>query len=160
MSDAFAATAVAAPALPDRAECIDEGRILEVAQHAAIVRWQVMLTALIIAAIAWISVPPVFVVAWTIAVAASIELRARALMRLVDERSRPIEDRLRSAVGWTALAGACRGSAALFIGNIDISYEPVLLLILISWGAGSVSTLSPIKVPTRLTPASSMGPRR
>ena len=142
---ATATNATAEPSLPERAERIDEARILEVAQHAAIVRWQVMLTALIIAGIAWISVPPVFVVAWTLAVAASIELRARALMRLVDERSRPVPDRLRSAVGWTALAGACRGSAALFIGSIDVSYEPVLLLILISWGAGSVSTLSPLK---------------
>ena len=129
----------------ERAERIDEARILEVAQQAAIVRWQVMLTALIIAAIAWISVPPAFVLVWIIAVAVTVELRSRALQRVVQERTRPIAQRMRSAMRWTALAGACRGAAALFIGHIEVAYEPVLLLILVSWGAGSLSNLSPLR---------------
>lgn len=138
-------SAAAVPDSADRAGRVDESRLLEVAQQAATVRWQVILTALVIAAIAWNSVSPVFAAGWLMAVVVSLEMRARALSRLVHEHTRPIADRLSSAVRWTALAGACRGSAALFIGHIDASYEAVLLMILISWGLGSVANLAPIK---------------
>ncbi|SFN41795.1 hybrid sensor histidine kinase/response regulator [Variovorax sp. OV329] len=137
----IAPAAAAPPALSERAAAeLDERRLLVVAEQAVGLRWQILLTATIVAAIVWQSVPPAAVLAWFAAVIGSRELRAAALAHMAADRQRPIAERLRATVRWNVLIGACNGSAALFMAWLDPSLDAVLTMILVSWGAGAVST--------------------
>ncbi|MBT2301534.1 hybrid sensor histidine kinase/response regulator [Variovorax paradoxus] len=131
----------AAAVLPEVASVeLDERRLQVVAEQAVGLRWQILLTATIVAAIVWQSVPAAVVLGWFAAVIGSRELRAAALAHMAADRQRPIAARLRATVRWNVLIGACNGSAALFMAWLDPSLDAVLTMILVSWGAGAVST--------------------
>ncbi|RUR69351.1 response regulator [Variovorax guangxiensis] len=125
------------PAAPDE---LDERRLQVVAEQAVGLRWQILLTAVVVAAIVWRDVPAPWVLGWFAAVIASREWRAAALARMAADRARPIAARLRATVRWNVLIGACNGSAALFMTRLDPTLDAVLTMILVSWGAGAVST--------------------
>lgn len=131
--------------LPESAsDELDERRLRVVAEQAVGLRWQILLTATIVTAIVWQSVPAPVVLGWFAAVIASRELRAAALARMAANRQRPIAARLRATVRWNVLIGACNGSAALFMAWLEPSLDAVLTMILVSWGAGAVSTSATI----------------
>ena len=119
---------------------LDERRLQVVAEQAVGLRWQILLTAVVVAAIVWRDVPAPWVLGWFAAVIASREWRAAALARMASDRTRPIGERLRATVNWNVLIGACNGSAALFMVQLDPTLDAVLTMILVSWGAGAVST--------------------
>jgi signal transduction histidine kinase/ActR/RegA family two-component response regulator len=123
---------------------LDERRLQVVAEQAAGLRWQIALTAVIVAAIAAAAVPKGLIALWLVSVVASREWRAIALVRMARDRARPIADRLRATVRWNVLIGACNGSAALFMAWLDTTLAAVLTMILVSWGAGAVSTSSTV----------------
>ena len=123
---------------------LDELRLQVIAEQAVGLRWQIILTALIVAAIVWRTVPVAAILAWLAAVIVSREVRARALLRMVRDRATPIAARLRSTVRWNLLIGACNGSASLFMLPLDTTLKAVLTMILVSWGAGAVSTSSTV----------------
>ena len=130
-----------APVLPESAsDELDERRLRVVAEQAVGLRWQILLTATTVTAIVWQSVPAPVVLGWFAAVIAIRELRAAALARMAADSQRPIAERLRATVRWNVLIGACNGSAALFMAWLDPSLDAVLTMILVSWGAGAVST--------------------
>ena len=65
--------------LPESAsDELDERRLRVVAEQAVGLRWQILLTATIVTAIVWQSVPAPVVLGWFAAVIASRELRAAA----------------------------------------------------------------------------------
>lgn len=135
-----------AAALMDGASIeLDERRLQVVADQAVGLRWQILLTATIVAAIVWQSVPTAVVLAWFAAVIGSRELRASALAHMASDRQQPIAARLHATVLWNVLIGACNGSAALFMSWLDPSLDAVLTMILVSWGAGAVSTSATIR---------------
>jgi signal transduction histidine kinase len=119
---------------------LDERRLQVVAEQAVGLRWQILLTAIVVAAIVWRDVSAPWVLGWFAAVIASREWRAAALARMAADRARPIAARLRATVRWNVLIGACNGSAALFMAWLDPTLDAVLTMILVSWGAGAVST--------------------
>jgi signal transduction histidine kinase/CheY-like chemotaxis protein len=119
---------------------LDERRLQVVAEQAVGLRWQILLTASVVAALVWRDVPAPVVLAWFAAVIASREWRAAALARMACDHARPIAARLRATVYWNVLIGACNGSAALFMARLDPTLDAVLTMILVSWGAGAVST--------------------
>ena len=123
---------------------LDERRLQVVAEQAAGLRWQIALTAVIVAAIAAAAVPKGLIALWLVSVVASREWRAIALVRMARDRARPIADRLLATVRRNALIGACNGSAALFMAWLDTTLAAVLTMILVSWGAGAVSTSSTV----------------
>ena len=126
--------------MPAASEELDERRLQVVAEQAVGLRWQILLTAVVVAAIIWRDVPAPWVLGWFAAVIASREWRAAALARMAADRARPIAERLRATVYWNVLIGACNGSAALFMARLDPTLDAVLTMILVSWGAGAVST--------------------
>jgi len=126
--------------MPAALDELDERRLQVVAEQAVGLRWQILLTAVVVAAIVWRDVPAPWVLAWFAAVIASREWRAAALARMAADRTRPIAGRLRATVQWNVLIGACNGSAALFMARLDPTLDAVLTMILVSWGAGAVST--------------------
>ena len=126
------------------ADELDELRLQVIAEQAVGLRWQIILTALIVAAIVWRTVPLAAILAWLAAVIVSREVRARALLHMVRDRATPIAARLRSTVRWNLLIGACNGSASLFMLPLDTTLKAVLTMILVSWGAGAVSTSSTV----------------
>ncbi|BEP67374.1 MULTISPECIES: ATP-binding protein [unclassified Variovorax] len=126
--------------MPAALDDLDERRLQVVAEQAVGLRWQILLTAVVVAAIVWRDVPTPWVLGWFAAVIASREWRAAALARMAADRARPIAARLRATVRWNVLIGACNGSAALFMARLDPTLDAVLTMILVSWGAGAVST--------------------
>lgn len=126
--------------MPAALDELDERRLQVVAEQAVGLRWQILLTAVVVAAIVWRDVPTPWVLGWFAAVIASREWRAAALARMAADRARPIAARLRATVRWNVLIGACNGSAALFMARLDPTLDAVLTMILVSWGAGAVST--------------------
>lgn len=123
---------------------LDERRLQVVTEQAVGLRWQVGLTALVVAAIAWPAVPAAWVLAWLVLVIVSREWRAAALQRLQADTARPIAERLRATTRWNLVIGACNGSAASFMLWLDPTLDAVLTMILVSWGAGAVSTSSTV----------------
>jgi signal transduction histidine kinase len=126
--------------MPAALDELDERRLQVVAEQAVGLRWQILLTAVVVAAIVWRDVSAPWVLGWFAAVIASREWRAAALARMAADRARPIAARLRATVRWNVLIGACNGSAALFMAWLDPTLDAVLTMILVSWGAGAVST--------------------
>lgn len=123
---------------------LDERRLQVIHEQASGLRWQIVLTAAVVCAVAWRDVPTAALLPWLLAVVATREWRAHALGRMVRDRSTPIEARLRATVGWNLLIGVCNGSAALFMHWLAPELDAVLTMILVSWGAGAVSTSSTV----------------
>jgi signal transduction histidine kinase/CheY-like chemotaxis protein len=126
----------------DLARELDERRLRFIAEQAAGLRWQIVLTASIVVAIVWGHAPAWLALAWFALVAGVREWRAAALGRLVQARQRPIAERLAATTRWNLLLGACNGSAALFMPWLPDTLAAVLTMLLVSWGAGAVSTSS------------------
>lgn len=123
---------------------LDERRLQVIQEQASGLRWQIVLTAAVVCVVAWRDVPAAVLLPWLLAVVATREWRAHALGRLVRDRATPIEARLRATVGWNLLIGVCNGSAALFMHWLAPELDAVLTMILVSWGAGAVSTSSTV----------------
>lgn len=123
---------------------LDERRLQVVAEQARGLRWQIVATAVVVAAIAWQQVAAPLVAGWLFAVLLAREWRSALLQRLVIDRTTPIGERLRQTVLSNALIGACNGSAALFMVGLDPVRDAILTMILVSWGAGAVSTSSTV----------------
>jgi signal transduction histidine kinase/CheY-like chemotaxis protein len=134
----------AAPLDTEATADLAERRLQVVAEQAEGLRWQIALTALVVAAIVWRDVPTPAVLAWLCAVLVSREWRMVALRRLSLDRARPVAHRLRAVLYWNLLIGLCNGSAALFMLWLDPTLDAVLTMILVSWGAGAVSTSSTV----------------
>jgi signal transduction histidine kinase/CheY-like chemotaxis protein len=123
---------------------LDERRLQVVAEQAAGLRWQIVTTAVVVAAIAAAAVPKGLIALWFVAVVASREWRAHALARMTRDCATPIAQRLHATVRWNVLIGACNGSAALFMGWLDTTLAAALTMLLVSWSAGAVSTSSTV----------------
>jgi len=121
------------------AEELDERRLQVIAAQVSGVRWQVALTIVVIAAVAWPAAPPALVAGWAALVLASRELRSRALLRLAADKTTPIATRLRHTVAWNAVAGIGYGASGLFMVWLDTTGDAVLTMILVSLAAGGVS---------------------
>lgn len=119
---------------------LDERRLQVVAEQAVGLRWEILLTAVTVFAVCWRDVPWQWLATWFVAVIATRELRAAALTRMVRQPSEAIAGRLRRTVHWNFWLGAANGSAAFFMWNLDPTLDAVLTMILVSWGAGAVST--------------------
>jgi signal transduction histidine kinase/CheY-like chemotaxis protein len=119
---------------------LDERRLEVLVKQGSSLRWQIVLTASIVAAIVWSQVPPAWVLAWWAAVVGVREWRSAALLRLLARTELPIAERLRRTVRWNALIGAVNGSAALFMLQLDLTQDALLTMVLVSWGAGGVGT--------------------
>ena len=131
----------AAPAAGDAAEAeLDERRLKVIADQAQGLRWQIVLTAIIIVALVLRSAGIAWSLAWFALVVVVREWRATALLRLATDRNTPIADRLGALVRWNLALGLANGSAALFMAVLDTSSDAVLTMILVSWAAGAVST--------------------
>jgi two-component system, sensor histidine kinase len=126
------------------ADELDERRLQVVGEQARGLRWQVLATAVVVSAIAWSQAPPAAVIAWLVGVIVAREWRAALLLRLVSDRSTPIAARLNATVRSNALLGACNGAAAVFMLWLDPARDAILTMILVSWGAGAVSTSSTV----------------
>jgi signal transduction histidine kinase/CheY-like chemotaxis protein len=123
---------------------LDERRLQVVSEQASGLRWQIALTVFVIAVITWRAVPWPVVLAWLAAVLAAREWRAAALARWTADRATPIAHRLRATVWSNVLIGTANGSAAAFMWWLDPTLDAVLTMILVSWGAGAVSTSSTV----------------
>lgn len=132
------------PAAASEAE-LDERRLQSIAEQAAGLRWQVLLTAVIVVAIVWEEVPPAAALLWLALAVGIREVRARALGRMVSDRATPVATRLRRTVQWNLALGLANGSAALFMLKLDVTLDAVLTMILVSWGAGAVSTSATLR---------------
>ena len=126
------------------AEELDERRLQVIAAQVSGVRWQVALTVVVIAAIAWRDAPAAVVLAWAAGVFAIRELRTRALLRIAADAATPIARRLRDTVLWNLLVGAAYGASALFMVWLDTTRDAVLTMIMVSLAAGGVSVSSTV----------------
>ena len=142
MSDSARATAIGGG--EDVVRELDERRLQVIAEQAKGLRWQILVTALVVSAIAWTQAPWPLVLAWLIAVVAVREWRAGLLQRITRDRALPIAARVGITVRSNALLGACNGSAALFMVWLDPARDAILTMLLVSWGAGAVSTSSTV----------------
>lgn len=120
---------------------LDERRLEELVAYSAGLRVPMLAAAAFIAVMAWLGGQPDGVVmAWLAAVVGMREWRAARLLRLRDDRSRCIEQRLISAFWLTLWLGLAYGSAALFMPGLDIEYDAILTMMLLSLGAGAITT--------------------
>ncbi|VWX61330.1 Signal transduction histidine kinase [Burkholderiales bacterium 8X] len=135
-----AATGALPMSAPDARDELDQRRLQLVTEQAVGLRWEILLTAATVFAIAWRDVPWTWLAVWFAGVIVIREWRAAALLRLERDRSRPIAERLRLTVVWNFFLGMANGSAAIFMLWLDPTLDAVLTMILVSWGAGAVST--------------------
>lgn len=122
---------------------LDERRFQVITEQAEKLRWQIVLTAGIISVIVHGSVPPAWILLWFVAVLVVREWRAAALRRMLGQGVAQAY-RLRRTVGWNLLLGATNGAAALFMFSLDDTLRALLTMVLVSWGAGAVSTSSTV----------------
>jgi signal transduction histidine kinase/CheY-like chemotaxis protein len=126
------------------ADELDERRLQVIAAQVTGVRWQVGLTVLVIAALAWRDLPAWIVIGWVVVVISAREYRSAGIIRLAADRGAPIAPRLREAVRLNLLIGVCYGLAALFMLRLDTTLDAVLTMILISLAAGGVAVSSTV----------------
>ena len=119
---------------------LDERRLEVLIRQGAGLRLQIVLTSAIVAAIAWGSASTPWVLAWMACAIGVREWRSIALLRLLNLPTMPIAQRIQRTVLWNALIGAVNGSAALFMLQLDTTHDALLTMVLVSWGAGGVST--------------------
>lgn len=126
------------------ADLLGERRLRLVVDHSAALRWQMIAIMLVIAAVARTGVPSHWVLLWLVAAICTREVRAAALVRMVQDTSVPISTRLRRTAHWTLALGVSIGFAALFMLRLDTAFDAVLTMILMSLSAGAVSTTATI----------------
>ncbi|MEY2952101.1 MAG: hypothetical protein RLZZ401_188 [Pseudomonadota bacterium] len=130
----------AQPASPADPDLLNERRLRLVVEHSAALRWQMTSIMVVIAGVAWTGAPQAWVAAWFTAAIVVRELRAAALVRMLVNTSVPIAARLRQTTAWTLALGVAHGSAALFMQDLDVAFDAVLTMILMSLSAGAAST--------------------
>ena len=138
------AAVAAAPLSPLRHEELDRRRLAVVSAQATSLRWQIVATALVIAAMVWPFVPVAVVLIWLAAVLGVRELRAHRLHAMVADDRQPIAAKLPRVVAWNLAIGATNGAAAIFMLWLDLTYDALLTMVLVSWAAGAVSTSAPL----------------
>lgn len=77
---------------------------------------------------------------WLLLFVAVRETRAVALVKLAEARDAPAEPRLRQVMWWSLALGLVHGGAALFMVRLDLAYDALLSMVLMSLAAGAVST--------------------
>ncbi|MFT3801675.1 MAG: hybrid sensor histidine kinase/response regulator [Burkholderiaceae bacterium] len=117
----------------------DRLRIRVVAEQASGLRTQITLTAVVIVAIAWHAVPGVILGLWFAAVVIAREWRA-VFLRASWSASMEAGRSIRRLILANAIIGVVNGSAALMMHWTDDSMDAILTMVLVSWGAGAVST--------------------
>jgi two-component system, sensor histidine kinase len=119
----------------------DAERLRVLVEYSAALRWQMTSIALVMAATAWAGgVAPWAVAGWLAATLLVRELRAAALLRLDRDAERPIDARLRATEWWSLALGAAYGSSSIFMLSMEPGFDGILTMILMSLGAGAVST--------------------
>lgn len=135
-------TSIAAPAIDD--DELNERRLRLVSDQVSSVRWQITATAVVIAAIVWQYVPHEAIVIWLLAALGVREARAFAMKRMVADTTMPVRIKLRHAAISNAALGLANGSAAFFMIYLDLGYDSLLSMMLVSWAAGGISTTGPL----------------
>lgn len=123
---------------------LDRRRLTAVSAQAIALRWQIVATAGVVAALLWRHVPAPLLVAWLVLVLAMRELRARQFQAMAADPGAAHKRLLQRAVRWNLVLGAVNGAAALFLAWLDTSYAALLTMILVSWAAGAVATSAPL----------------
>jgi signal transduction histidine kinase/ActR/RegA family two-component response regulator len=122
-------------------EAFDERRLQMLVTFSSSLRWPVISTAVVMAAVAWAGgASPLLVGLWLAATIAVREVRAARMLRLQTQTATPVAERLRSALWWTLALGAAYGCAALFMLQLDTAAAGILTMVLMSLSAGAVST--------------------
>ncbi len=122
-------------------EALDERRLSELVAYSAGLRIPMLAAAAFIAAMAWLGgQPATAVLAWLAAVVGLREWRAAQLLRLREDLVRPISERLVRAFWLTLLLGTAYGSAAIFMPGMDVGFDAILTMMLLSLGAGAITT--------------------
>jgi signal transduction histidine kinase/ActR/RegA family two-component response regulator len=122
-------------------DAFDRERLSVLVGYSAALRWQMLSSMLVIAALAWLGgVDAAHVATWAVLTIAVREARAVALLRLDRRDRRAIAARLRETTAWTVALGLAYGSSSLFMLGMDTAYDAVLTMILMSLSAGAVST--------------------
>lgn len=138
-----------APA-PDAEAGLDRERLDFLVRYSTTLRWPMVATALVIAAIGWTGgIHPGAVAAWLVATLLVRELRAAALQRMRIDRRGDVERRLRPIALWTFALGAAYGASTAFMPAMATVYGAILTMVLMSLSAGAVSTT--FTVPTAFT---------
>ncbi len=131
----------AAPFTADEAEQYDRERLAVLVGYSAAIRWPMVATMAVTAAVAWAGgVPAAVAGGWFASTVVVREVRAAALLRLQHRDARPIAVRLRTTTAWTIALGAAFGASAAFMAWLDTAFDAVLTMILMSLSAGAVST--------------------
>jgi signal transduction histidine kinase/ActR/RegA family two-component response regulator len=102
----------------------------------------VFLAALMIAGLAWGSVPAPILVAWLALVLAVLAVRWRLLGRLATLTAPPAAERLRTAIALSALNGVAHGLSLGFFPFLPEFERALQSMLLIAFCAGSVATTS------------------
>lgn len=130
-----------APAAPGSDAAFEEKRLDELVTYSVALRPQMVAAALVIAAVVWDGGQPAARVAAWLAFALGVrELRAAWLLRLRAAQATPLGPRLRLATVLSFALGAGYGSVALFMPALDTAHRALLTMLLLSLGAGAIST--------------------
>jgi signal transduction histidine kinase/ActR/RegA family two-component response regulator len=121
-------------------ERLDQRRLQLVVEHSAALRWQMTSIMIVIACVAWTGWHPAWVLSWLTAAIAIREVRAAALVSMAIDTKVSIAVRLQRTAVWTLALGLVHGSAALFMLRLDVAFDAILTMILMSLSAGAVST--------------------
>ncbi|MFL6697407.1 MAG: ATP-binding protein [Vitreoscilla sp.] len=126
--------------IADGNEAFDERRLRLVVDHSIALRWPMLTTIVVIAAIACTAVPPWVVGAWALLAVCIRESRAAMIRHATTDSGRSLAARL-DLVAWSTLAlGLAYGVSAFFMLRLDTALGAVLTMILMSVSAGAVST--------------------
>lgn len=124
----------------DGSEAFDERRLRLVVDHSVALRWPMLTTIGVIAAVASTSVPLGVVAAWVVCAVGVREGRAAMIRHALTDSRRPLAARL-ERIAWSTLAlGLSYGVSALFMLRLDAALGAVLTMILMSVSAGAAST--------------------
>lgn len=115
-------------------------RLDDLAGFSAGLRLPTFATALVISSLAWTGgIHWALVLAWLGTVLVLREVQIASLAKLVKSRL-PAEERMRRAALNKLPLGLAHGASSLFMLVMDVQYDAVLTMILMSWNAGAVST--------------------
>lgn len=137
---AVQAAAVAAPLSEPVEQAFEDERLRVLVQYSAGLRWQMATIALVIAALLWSGGHALATTLCWLAVTLGVrEWRAACLVKLLYD-PRPMAVRRRAVTILTLALGFAYGSSALFMPGMDTAYDAIVTMILLSLGAGAITT--------------------
>ena len=119
---------------------VDEELLRLLARQGRRLPYPVGASALMIAAMAWASVAPRWVLVWLAAVFSVLAFRRWALQRLAQAQPRPAAQRLRWASGLSAINGIVYSTSVFFVPFLSDYERMVQTIVLLGLCAGSVAT--------------------